>query len=132
MREIRFRLRDENNKIVGYEKWSTTIIRENREEPYISHSLWLYSENGKFWNSTFIPHRYKDSFTGLLDKNGKEIYEGDIVLFPDWKPKVVAYLDKHFAGFTLKGTDLFLTDYDAKEMEIIGSIHENPELLAEK
>lgn len=68
-------------------------------------------------------------FTGLKDKNGVEIFEGDILKFSDWKPKEVVYLDKDFAGFSLKGTDLWLMQYDMDKAEIIGNIYKNPELL---
>lgn len=55
---------------------------------------------------------------------GPRIYEGDRVQFKDWKPKVVVYAEKNFAGFTLEGTDLFLTDYDAEYMVIFGHIYD--------
>lgn len=61
-------------------------------------------------------------FTGLSDKNGKEIYEGDIVVrHPDWKygQEVVRWED---TGFTITS--------NAADYEIIGNIYQNPELLA--
>ena len=65
-------------------------------------------------------------YTGLKDKNGKEIYEGDIAILPDRWPKFpVRYID---GMFCLEGTSWPLHEY-YEECEIIGNIYENPELL---
>jgi hypothetical protein len=68
-------------------------------------------------------------YTGLKDIKLLKIYEGDIVKFADWKPKVVEYGTCGFIGFGLKDTQKFLMEYDSYVMEVIGNIHENPELL---
>ena len=60
-------------------------------------------------------------FTGLHDKNGKEIYEGDIVQYDLYTDKIVF---KH-GGF--QGERLIMTNWAA--CEVIGNIYENPELL---
>lgn len=81
-------------------------------------------------------------FTGLLDKNGVEIYEGDIVKSHEYKILEVAF-DKigydgewnGLTGFGFKETRiklgfLELDFYDTPEtFEVIGNIHDNPELL---
>lgn len=76
--------------------------------------------------------------TGLKDKNGKLIYEGDIVKFnfdTDEIKAVVSWDDKELIGFYLNTTDYFkdkyVTDYDfyKNDYEVIGNIYENPELL---
>lgn len=54
-------------------------------------------------------------FTGLFDKNGKEIYEGDITLLGDIT-RVVEFKDGSFIGWH-------------NECEIIGNIYENPNLI---
>jgi len=76
-------------------------------------------------------------FTGLLDKNGKEIYEGDIVKakLPYANTCAVVWDDKR-AGLYLKPLDgLGKAAYDkyyllsAAKVEVIGNIYENSDLL---
>ena len=63
-------------------------------------------------------------FTGLTDKNGKEIYEGDIVTDGVGKYKIV--YDLKLAGYQ---PYCIFRDEPENYCEVIGSIYENPELL---
>lgn len=78
-------------------------------------------------------------FTGLKDKNGKEIYEGDIVHWPGWDGKTYQVCYDRWgipalAGIkTCEGGDFkeFEMQYKATpgKCEVLGNIYENPELL---
>ena len=81
-------------------------------------------------------------FTGLKDKNGKEIFEGDIVRYKLGRnifTEVVVY-DKDSAGFGVVDNDVdgiifsfgeLWEDIELHNLEIIGNKYENPELLGE-
>lgn len=71
-----------------------------------------------------------EQFTGLKDKNKREIYEGDIFDFggPEVEDVVsVLWIGSEAAWGLSDG--MLLSDYDLNEAEVIGNIHENPELL---
>ena len=79
--------------------------------------------------------------TGLLDKNGNKIFEGDVVKYKaggDTFAEEVAY-SKNLAGFGVKDADanIILTfgelaeEIDLHSLEVIGNIYQNPELLGE-
>ena len=69
--------------------------------------------------------------TGLKDKNGKLIYEGDILKTKTDLAKVV-YFHGEFVLDSIHNTDFSFIDWDTTEQAAIGNIYENPELLEVK
>jgi hypothetical protein len=62
-------------------------------------------------------------YTGLQDRDGKEIYEGDIVRLESPTPMAIEFNKGSFRAGHIYGGE------EAYRMEIIGNIYENPELL---
>lgn len=89
-------------------------------------------------------------YTGLLDKNGKEIYEGDIVHYrdydtninhnrpgDDWEKSGTAYIEFNEGAFKLYELEDGDIEHGAlieewADCEIIGNVYQNPELLEAK
>jgi uncharacterized phage protein (TIGR01671 family) len=79
--------------------------------------------------------------TGLTDKNGKKIFEGDIVRFREWSNGDMCWIGKvHYEHqqFIVSGGKnkecetpftLVMSRFIPENIEIIGNIHDNPELL---
>ena len=92
----------------------------------------LYDDFGEYWRD-FRDVKLMQS-TGLRDKNGKEVFVGDIIKCTRGCPHEV-YLEKEYGGTYIGGMPAIylkglLSGYAwTEDEEIIGNIYENPELL---
>lgn len=121
-REIKFRAWDKEEKKMFYDV----------QNAYDSEPVW-YGGFGEFLGDQSYEVM---QYTGLKDKNGKEIYEGDIVkaIISGGTTKVEYVND--LAGFNpwansivYAGRQSFINP--SEEIEVIGNIYSNPELLKE-
>jgi uncharacterized phage protein (TIGR01671 family) len=121
MRPIKFRAWDTSDRI-----W---LDASNNRLTLDGSSL--LDANGWPWA---IPGRVIiEQFTGLHDKNGREIYEGDVLQLDETYPKrlkaVVVFVD---GAFKFEWQDNKVTRYSPTGLEdfyVIGNVHENPELM---
>lgn len=114
MREIKFRVWDQTTNTL----WSPSM------------NLTLVGGKATTVDGNFILMQY----TGLKDKNGREIYEGDILKLTDYDGTDTGYIDyisaRFWARMPRKPHD-FMWELNSADTtyEVIGNIYENPDLL---
>lgn len=122
MREILFRAKDCTNQ-----KWAYGWYFYTPEFTLSQHNIM----NDKDWMNvkTVIPETV-GQYTGLKDKNGKKIFEGDILLTNLHCIAKVVWDESAWCiiGNGWKTSDC-ISDYDERKFEVIGNIFDNPELL---
>lgn len=116
MREIKFRIFNKHTKQMIYD--TGMAMRDMFENGFVTED----------------EHRYLMQYTGFKDKNGREIYEGDIIMqlsertYDDFTG-VVKFIDGSYVIESADGkTSVYLFDEVAFNV-LIGNIYENPELL---
>jgi hypothetical protein len=95
-----------------------------------------YKEDGSYNRQYTVDPDTVGQFTGLVDKNGVKIFDGDIVKCETFVYKV-AYNDKRIASFFLhRDVDMYRHYFgkamDSDDCEVIGNIYDNTELLSTK
>ena len=147
MREILFRGKrtDNGEWIEGYyaiQSSHACFAHELKHQHFIFKDIFLDFNLGELQKFDVIPETV-GQYTGLTDKNGKKIFEGDIVLVPyidpifkctwnDTSPcerAIVKYCNGMFYVEYIESGDKFTLSAMDGYMKIIGNIYDNPELL---
>ena len=142
-----FRLNSSTSKydrLYDHNAGDTGTMKEIKFRQWIDHNRkFKYSGMDSICKNVFTsPFNFDvyplEQYTGLKDKNGKEIFEGDILVFKiydfnrnrnGWTVRgQVEFACGQFVAFNLEGLCEVLA-HGTSHMEVIGNIHENPELL---
>lgn len=133
-REIKFRGKDRENWHYGD---LVQEIRHNDNKLFdgtMTHIRNFEYKNGDYIGDSFpVNSETIGQYTGLHDKNGKEIYEGDIVEIT--RPCILERGEVKFINgcFAIKSKDTLLMLYQCEinnfKLKVIGNIYDNPELL---
>lgn len=119
-----------NNRIYKFRAWDK---KEKRMEPDIPFCMDTWTPTNLSEKITEIQKYYiLMQYTGLLDKNGKEIYDGDIVNYDsnNFVNGLNGLIEWVGSGFYLaKHIPIFEIIKKFNDVEIIGNIYENPNLL---
>lgn len=139
MREILYR-----GKRVDNGEWVEGDLLRSRGKCYIHEHIDPFDYLGElsgFIKMYEVAPETVSEFTGLTDKNGKKIFEGDIVkwtdeYFNDYKSEVIYHCDKYnYPAFDFEKHDYECNGlqyaHEDCYLEVIGNIHDNPELLEE-
>lgn len=115
------------NRVIKFRAWDGTFMIN----PYCD----LRGHN-HFWGEDLTNTPYKSpisvmQFTGLHDKNGKEIYESDVVKahdHPTGADDATGEVYYEQGSWRVRGALCTLSEFGTAWTEVIGNIYENPEL----
>ena len=135
MREILFKAKriDNGEWVEGY--YQKRYCLSDSEESLIFHA-----DSYKMWEYAEIAPETLCQFTGLCDKNGKKIWENDILMahLDESYPEDATYetVEWSVAGFVTReanSTDRqYLNEFDTKHFEVVGNIFDRPGLSQEE
>lgn len=115
-RELKFRVFDK-------------ILKEYQTPQGGDYSLGVLSGKVRGKYGEEFPEMIVEQYTGLKDKNGKEIFEGDIVQHDAWEYPFEVIFNQEKARFVCK-MKTGLTQYiDNKRLKVVGNVYQNHDLL---
>lgn len=114
MKELKFRAWDGKKMIEDVVPASETSIIEFYEYE---------------WQETEV--KAVEQYTGLKDKNGKEIYEGDILIDDCGEPLEYWTVKYEYGKFVGETQGVIEDVYELTDLKVIGNVHENDDLLEE-
>ena len=94
-------------------------------------NIWIIDEDSVAGDWIVNNDLHLKQSTGLKDKNGKEIFEGDVVKCNGLLGTIESFKAMWICSF-MKYNNYQKVGFFAQEIEVVGNIYENPELLEDK
>lgn len=130
---------------IKFRAWDNATSRMLVYEMHMSFYPFAIQPNGAVYKEGVLQDYVLMQYTGLKDRNGVEIYEGDILrlMYPrlhfcggyEGKEELIVQIDFHGGGFWFTGggaTDCNWHFYNDEDREVIGNVFEHPHLLAKE
>lgn len=126
------------NREIKFRIWNNHAEEMDYKDFYVNGNKIIYDDGHSYEDVEIHSDIIVMQFTGLKDKNGKEIYEGDVLknfgifkrlcLFKEGSFGYEADANLGFISYNSNSINLKLRDGKLMKCEIVGNIYENPEL----
>lgn len=130
MREILFRGKRTDNGEWVYGAFSEYDVEQSGQEMFTVHNPCIIDYGNELLWTEVVPETV-GQYTGMTDKNGKKIFEGDFVSSGYERLTWLIVYDDGGFSLVIDGASCNCQDFNTAYCEVVGNVYDHPELLEE-